>query len=392
MAEAATVAIAQWLISPDGARALADASQYDDLDSLAAATGMRRNWQPEQAAAALGQTALRRKARRKFGTRADELFFTDAGLQQATRAPVARWRAERLAKQGSRKVVDFGCGLGADALAMLDAGLSVTAVELDPVTAIFAGANLPGAKLLRGRAEDLAAELAARDTAVFLDPARRDGRGQFWGVGGMSPSWEFACGLLAANVGCVKTGPGLPLGKIPPWACATWVSEAGDLVELSIWNGIDGPGSRKAVLLPKGGQMDIASSAVARIGQVGRYLYEPDPAVIRAGGIPQVAEVVNGWLLAPKIGYISSDDLTPTPYACAFEVDEVLPFDTRKIRAALGARDIGKLEIKVRGVDINPAQYRKELRLRGRAAATLILTDTATGAKAVIASRVKGLE
>src|SRR5215213_7902025 len=49
------------------------------------------------AAAALTQVALRRKAAAKFGADADRMFFTRAGLEQATRRVVADLRAARLA-------------------------------------------------------------------------------------------------------------------------------------------------------------------------------------------------------------------------------------------------------------------------------------------------------
>ena len=136
------VELARWLVSADARPALAEASRQADPGSLAVATALRRSWPAEQAAAASSQVELRRRAAGKFGGRAERMFFTPDGLEQATRAEVAAWRASRFVAAGVREVVDLGCGLGADALAFATAGLKVIAVEADPATAVLAAANL----------------------------------------------------------------------------------------------------------------------------------------------------------------------------------------------------------------------------------------------------------
>ena len=109
------------------------------------------------AAAALTQIGLRRSARTKLGARADSVLFTRAGLEQASRAAVAAHHADRFVAAGVRRVVDLGCGIGADALALLDAGLEVVAVDSDPETASLAQANLGDrAEVLVGDAVELA--------------------------------------------------------------------------------------------------------------------------------------------------------------------------------------------------------------------------------------------
>lgn len=134
---------AELLVSEDGARALAVAAAQPDPTSLAAAAALRTHFPADLAAAALQQIALRRKGETKLGPLAQRLFLADAGLQQATRPVLARWRAGLIAAAApAAKVADLGCGLGIDALALLDAGLRIRPVELDPVTAVLASANL----------------------------------------------------------------------------------------------------------------------------------------------------------------------------------------------------------------------------------------------------------
>ncbi len=282
--------LARWLVSPEAVDALADAAAHPDPGSLAAAAALRRRWTPDQAAAVLTQAVLRRKAVAKFGERAAHLFLTPDGLEQATRGDLARWRAGRFRDAGTVEVVDLGCGIGADALAMLDAGLRVVAVDSDPATAVLARANLgERAEVVCGDALDLAPGLLADSAAVFADPARRTASGRTWRVADFSPPWKFVTGLLNGRVGCVKAAPGIPSSFLPATVAATWVSHRGDLVEASLWSGPWTHGSRTAVLLPSRDSLEAGERREPPVGAVGRFLFEPDPAVIRAGAIAALA-------------------------------------------------------------------------------------------------------
>ncbi|MCA0307332.1 MAG: class I SAM-dependent methyltransferase [Actinobacteria bacterium] len=381
--------LARWLVSPQAEAALAEASSQPDPGSLAAATALRRHWPPDQAAAVLTQAVLRRRAVAKFGDRAAGLFLTPDGLEQATRADVARWRADRFRAAGARTVVDLGCGVGADALALLDAGLEVVAVEADPATAVLAQANLgDGATVRCADAVDVADELLGGGAAVFADPARRTAAGRTWRVADFSPPWEFVTGLLAGRTGCVKAAPGLPSGFIPDGVATTWVSHRGDLVEASLWSGAGEPGGRTAVLLPSGEQLDAGERRDTAVGPVGRYLHEPDPAVIRAGALATLAGLLDARCPQPGIAYLFSDGVAATPFATTFEVLEEHPFDEAGLRRWVREHGIGVLEIKVRGLDVDPAVLRRRLRPKGRAAATLVLTPTPSGSRALVVRRL----
>lgn len=155
------VQVAQQLTSTPGAHALAAALDQPDPNSLAAATALRREFPADLAAAALDQAAMRRAAVRKIGDVATTMLWTRDGLEQATRGDVSRWRAERLKAAGIRHVIDLGCACGADSRACLDAGLQVSAVEIDPATAELARHNLPGAQVLCADATAVLDELLA---------------------------------------------------------------------------------------------------------------------------------------------------------------------------------------------------------------------------------------
>jgi SAM-dependent methyltransferase len=375
------VDLARWLVSADAEAALAAAAAEVDPSSLAAAGRLRRDFPPEQAAAALTQAGLRRRAVSKFGDLASRLFFTPDGLEQATRGEVAAWRAARYLAAGVTEVVDLGCGLGADALAFAAAGLNVRAVEADPATAVLASANL-GQEVTCADAVEVAAPLLASGAAVFADPARRTSSGRTWRVADFSPPFDFATGLLAGRFGCIKAAPGLPSSMIPDGVGVTWVSHRGDLVETSLWSS----GERSAVLLPSGAELPVGGDR-APIGEPGRYLYEPDPAVIRSGAINTLAAELGAWRPADGIGYLFSDEVRETPFARAFVVEEVLGYDERAMRAFVREHGVGVLEIKCRGVDVDPAVLRRRLKPAGSAAATLVITPTPSGVRTLVVRR-----
>ncbi|MFT3861866.1 THUMP-like domain-containing protein [Micropruina sp.] len=397
---------AAWLVSPAAQEWLARAAAETDPGSLAAAERLRRGLSPQHAALVLGQEALRRRAVGKFGPRAAALFFTADGLEQATRRDVAQWRAQRFRAAGVRTVIDLGCGLGADALALLDAGLEVIAVEADPATAVLARANL-GVEVVAGDAVALLDELDDGAAAVFCDPARRTSEGRSWRVQDLSPPWSFVEHLLATRTCCVKLGPGLPLNRVPGNAAATWVSESGDLVELSLWRGAWSQG-REAVLLPSG---EVLAEGEVSVGTVppaqdvpadqtsgaphpavpvkpGEVLYEPDPAVIRAGLVDRLAVGIAARRVSPGIAYLAGAEHRPTPFATAFEVVRVLDAGERALRAWVRAERIGTLEIKKRGLEVDPAVLRRRLKPSGPNAATIVLTPTPDGARALVVRRL----
>jgi len=376
--------------------ALAAAMAEPDPGSLAAATRLRQSYGPDRAAAALSQAALRRTARRKFGAAAEEMFFTRAGLEQATRPEVADHRARRFVAAGARTVVDLGCGIGSDALAFARAGLSVIAVDRDPETAAVAAANLGGrATVLVADAEQVADDLLTTGAAVFCDPARRTDQTRLWRVEDFSPSWSLVGRLLdGSRPAGVKLGPALPSRLIPDHVEAEWFTHRGDTVEVTLWAGPGAaPGVRAALVGPDEQglthRLPVTQEPELPVRALGQYVYEPAGAVIRAGGVGQLGTELGTGLLDRQLAYLTGDALVRSPFATAFQVEEQLPFRPKVLRRWLGEHGVGTLEIKKRGIEIDPARLRTQLRLAGPHTATLIISRTPHGAVAVIASRVE---
>src|SRR3954454_25182181 len=165
----------RWLLGEAGQRLLRRATQVyveQGGDPVRAAAALRREApSPAHAAAALTQVDLRARAAAKFGDDAARMYFTAEGLEQATRASVARHRASRIASSLCSSVLDLGCGIGGDLLAMARARLSVTGVDRDELRVEVVRANLE-ALSLSGTAECASVEDVdvSGFAAVFADP------------------------------------------------------------------------------------------------------------------------------------------------------------------------------------------------------------------------------
>ncbi|MER7439725.1 THUMP-like domain-containing protein [Micromonospora avicenniae] len=391
------------LRTAEGAAALDAAARVTGGDPLAAASALRAAGVPAGlATAALTQAELRRRATAKFGPTAAGMFLTRAGLEQATRGVVAARRAARLRAAGVRTLADLGCGLGADALAAARAGIRVYGVEADPLTAAMAAANAEAAglaDLFTVECGDATAFDVSRVEAVFCDPARRaSGTGRrIFDPNAYSPPWDFVTRLAERTPRTVvKVAPGIDHALIPAGAEAEWVSVDGDLVEAALWCGELAEVPRRATLLsekegtPVGrgaaNQLTGAGDREANVGPVRRFLHDPDPAVVRAHLVAELADELDATLADPAIAYLYADTPTPGPYARCLEITDVLPFSLKRLRALLRERGVGRVEILKRGSALTPEQLRRDLRLAGDAAASLVLTRIA-GAPTVLVCR-----
>lgn len=383
------------LLSVEGLRLLDSLPAWSSADDVVHTVSelRKQGHSPGLVAAVLAQARLRTRAAPKFGEFAARMLFTADGLEQATRLRVAALHAGRYQRAGIQSVADLGCGIGADSLALAALGIRVDAVDRDEVTAAVASYNLaPWPDVTVHHADAESFDLGGVE-GVFLDPARRaDGR-RLRNPDDWSPSLDFAFGLGQRLPTGVKLAPGADRELIPDGTEAQWVSVDGDVVELGVWFGpLARPGvGRSALVLSADGAAELtapADSPDAEAGALGEYLYEPDGAVIRARLIGDLARSLDARMLDPTIAYLTGDQAAVTPFTSTFQVLAQFPLDRRTLRKALSARGIGTLEIKKRGVDLDPAALRTELALAGDASATLILTRIAGKRRAILADRL----
>jgi len=388
------------LLTEEGQELVNSLCPYEPAKAMALGENARRDHPAELVAAAMTQARLRTKALDRLGPQAADLWFTAAGLEQATRPEVASRRAAHLVAAGAKKVADLGCGLGFDAIAFAQAGLAVLAVEHDPVIAKFARANMD-ALHLSDRVSVMSADATAIDPpahgcdAVFVDPARREAGRRIKDPQKWSPSWSKALALATSTpIGCLKVAPGID-HELPPTGSTTeWISSGGTLVEACVWLGAaaDAGINRRAVVLPAAMSLDDSQlGAAVAVGELGGFLLEPDDAVIRSGLVAVVSEQVGGRLIDADIAYITCDGRPPaSPLYAAFEVIEAMPFSLKSLRARVHALGIGRVEVKKRGSALDPELLRKQLRLDAKAAraAVILLTRIGRNPFAVIATRL----
>jgi hypothetical protein len=359
-----------------------------DTDVLKLVAGLRKaGHDPMTVAAALTQAKLRKRAVAKFGDFAQSMLFTEAGLEQASRLKVAALHAGRFRAAGIKEVADLGCGIGAESMAMAALEIKVRAFEIDEVTAAVATYNLAAFENVTVEQENVEDLDLAQFEALFLDPARRDLTGpkkaesqRHFDPANYSPNFDFCLAAARTKPTGIKLGPGHDKRQIPNDAEAQWVSVEGDLVELGLWFGSlkRNNVARSALLLDSDGQHEISSSESdspnAPLGELGKYVYEPDNSLIRSRLISDFAAPLDLKIISPDIAYLTSDKKISSPWMRGFEVIDNLVFDRKQLKAYVKKNGIGILEIKKRGSDISPEELRRELSPKGEGAATLVVT------------------
>ena len=346
-------------------RPLSSASRLTDVTAARDLAGARF------ASAALETAVLRRRAESKLDNAREWLFTADA-LQQATTATVARHRARRLT---GRDVHDVTCSIGADLREIAAVADRCIGSDLDEVRLAMARHNLgPGVALARADA----LRPVSTGTAIVADPARRDDAGRRrWNPADLVPPLDELLEVHAGRDVVVKCAPGLDFDAMPGGAEIEIVSLAGQVREAAVWlGGLADPEVRRraTVLRADGGRDELTDgeSDECPVLDAGEWIVDPDGAVVRAGLVRQYAARHGLAQLDPRIAYLTGD--RPPPGVRAFRVLDHGRYSEKTLRSLLRRHDVGRLEIMVRGVDIDPDALRRKLKPRGAAEATVVLT------------------
>ncbi|MFG2232121.1 SAM-dependent methyltransferase [Streptomyces sp. NPDC048723] len=284
------------------------------------------------AAAADEQVRLRGRAAAKFGEFAPRMYLTPDIVELSSHLAVSEYKLHRVLHEiGVVRIEALCLGSGADAL-VLSRSHHTMAVDADPLTVEIAAANAPvmDARLFLSHCEDTAG-LDGRGEAVFIDLMRRPGPDGVHDPESYSPPLTWTLDRVrTTGAGWVRLAPGLPPGAVPGLGRADeaeWISYAGVAQELVLWFGLHrGPApvtARKATLLPAGASLTTRGLPGPSVRPLGRYVYVPDPAVVQAGLIAEVAEDIAGGPLDGGGTLLTSDELRHTPFAAAYEVTGV---------------------------------------------------------------------
>lgn len=383
----------QWLASPAAVEPLRRARDLvATADPLVAGSRLRQELPDLPIAlvtACLEQATLSRLAGDRYGI-SPGLLLTRDGLEAATRPEVAARRARLLVDAKVRQVIDITGGLGFDTMAFADAGLQVTAVERDPAVAAALAHNCPGARVVVGDTVNVIDDLLTAidpDDVVFVDPARRDPRGprdartararperdpERW-----SPPWSFVTGIRHPRV-AAKVAP----GSTPPagW-CAEWVSVDRTVVECALYSWPLLPTERQAVVFAAGtastiptGDADMTGAGMTVAQQLGDWLIEPDPAVVRAGALTSLADRTGTLPLGQGSTWLTGDNPPDSPVVRGYRVIAELDGAPRQQRRALADLGVARATVKSRDVDVDPRSVLRSLGLAEGGTHVIVLT------------------
>lgn len=417
-----------WLQSPAGRDACRAMAETEPADTPAAIERWRQRLTPAQVSAAWAQVLLRRTARAKF-SRADDMLFDRVGLEQATDETIAAHKARRF--QGLGRVADLCCGIGGDALA-LAAGRELVAVDLSPARAAMAAHNarVYGHEIAV-RTGDVSFEKPPAD-AAHIDPDRRPAGRRTHGIESGSPGLPALQNIVAhyRHV-AIKLSPGADFDELPFPAEIELISHHGECRQAVAWTGDFARAHRRATVLPTGQSLAALPGEpldwpAPHPPEPGGFLYEPDPAIIRADLVGVLARQYNLAPIDPHIAWLTGDcplppanpppnqhpeemgtvpfaanqhpgEMETVPFAApsrpsalfrVFRILDVRPWSAKPARAWLARHDIGPLEIKTRGFAASPETILKHLRPAGPRPAVLFLTRIENRPTAILAERL----
>jgi hypothetical protein len=364
------------LVAPAGRALLAELADQPDLGSLRLATALRERYPADLVAAALTQAELRRAARGKF-SRAGDMFFTRAGLEQASSEAMSRHRATRFADR--RRLGDLCTGIGGDliALAAEQEARAVRAVDVDPVhlrmAVLNAGAYGVADRVTAVLGDVRTAELSGVD-GVFVDPARRTTTARMR-TGDSEPPLAW-CLALAGTVPAVaiKLAPGLDRAAVPGGWELEFVAERRDLKEAVAWSPALATTTRRATVLPGGDTLTPDGNGPVAIAAPGGFLLDPNPAVTRAGLVEELARATGTWKIDDQIAFLCADEPVRTPFARTLRIVESAPWQEKQLAARLKALGIGAVDVRRRGLAGNVEQLQQRLKLKDGRKATLVMT------------------
>jgi THUMP domain-like len=367
------------LRSESGAAALQVVAEYalKETSRVADIAALRKQF-GDRTPVLVETVLLRRRAVDKLpGT--GSWLFTDAALQQASATPVASHRAQRLA---GRIVHDATCSIGTEVAALRGPAARVVGSDIDPVRLAMARHNLSAAADLC-RADAL--HPVSRDATVLVDPSRRAGRRRRFNPRDYRPALDQLFDVYRGRELVVKCSPGIDFDVLRRLGFDGEIevtSNRGSVREACLWSAdfAERGVRRRASILDRGEQITDAAPNDCPVRPAGRWIVDPDGAVVRAGLVRHYAARHGLWQLDPHIAYLSGDELPAG--VRGFEVLQQLPFDERRLRQTLAGLDCGSLEILVRGLDVDPDALRRRLGVRGSRSLTVVITRVGLGAAA----------
>lgn len=321
---------------------------------------------PEAAQWAFTQWSLRKKARAKF-TLADQMLFDRDGLEMSTHEGLAEYHAS-LFPAGVR-VLDLTVGIGADLIAMGRRGEAL-GCEIDSERAQLAIHNLTvhgvKAEVWEGDFRE-AMDLEPESSCFYADPSRRESGRRTIDPAQFSPNpLELKDRFDRCPIGVLKLSPMLPDDFLESLGGRLeFLSYGGECREALIVLGTESEPGRLAVLVENRVKIEAEDHYISTSIVPLSYLYEADPAAVRAHCLSTLANEFQLEHLADSNGYLVGERSVDSPWMVRYRVIDSGRGDLKEIRRSLTQLNSGTPILKQKGAGLDLQKLHKSLKSSG---------------------------
>ncbi len=333
---------------------------------------------------AFTQWQLRKEATRKGFPRASEMLFTREALEQATHFDVARFHASRFPK--GVLVADLTFGIGSDLIALAERG-PVIGFDVDAVRVECAQHNLALYSFEAELRWENCLEADWEFQYALGDPSRRvEGRRTLDPEDFEPNPLLLAEKMSGLRLGLLKLSPMLPddyLTSLGPELA--FVSYSGECREALVSCGSEAAAGRFALKVETGEKLSIGW-ALSTVDEPAAFLYEADPAAIRAHSLTSFSMDA----LGDSNGYLTSNQEVRSTWLTGYRVLGSGRFDMKATRALLMKLGIGSVVVKSRVSGVDVARIGKDLSNSGKEDGIVALYPVGKSVRFVVIERLRG--
>jgi hypothetical protein len=345
------------------------------------------------------QLACRQKAVKKLPTLSQQnLLYTPLALEQSSGERTAAYKVSFMS---GKRAIDLSGGLGVDTMFLARVFQKVIYCERDSLLCAVVEHNMKvsgisNVQVKNGESIGLLAEYPDDFFDwIFVDPARREEGRRSIALEAASPDVVASHDLLLRHAQrvCIKASPALEISglkKLLP-ALHTIIVVSVDreckeiLLLLERAYPSDGQVQVKAVCLHSDSEeiTDVAGGDGDAPRVVGRavkeYLYEPDPAIIKARLSAVLARDSGLQFVNRSVDYLTADRKIEAFPGRMFRVVECVSYKPKSFRAFLERHAIAGASIQRRDFPLSADELRKKYRLLESERAFLFFTKDAAG-------------
>lgn len=287
------------------------------------------------------------------------MLFTREALEQANHEAIAAYHASRFPE--GALVADTTCGIGSDLIALARRGPAV-GFEIDTERAAYARHNLAVNGVEAEVREASGTDHLVEFDYALADPARRSEGRRLARLEDYRPDPR-----ALARLGEDRRRVGIELSPMLAdedllglGGSLEFVSFAGECREALVWVGREAEPGIWAVRAEDGDRLPRAAGP-PRVDSAQEFLYEADPAAIRANALGALSERRRLFALGDSNGYLTGGPVPPDPWLTAYRVLGECALREAPLRRAL--RDMeGTIQVvKSRAKGVEVERWRKVL-------------------------------